>query len=260
MLLKKKGLPEEDELVLCTVTKIFPNGVFALLEEYGQSGMIHISEVSPGRIRNIRDFVKEGKKIVCKVLRINKEKGQIDLSLRRVNDGQKRGKLNEIKLEQKAEKIIEHAAKKIGKSTADVFKEIFDKVSKKYGLVYPCFDEVVQGKASLEKLGVSLAVANVVEEAVRERLKPPEVSVQGDLKVRMYSPEGIVHIKKALEIGEAGKKTKTNAFYLGGGRYHIVVNAEEYKDAEKILDKFVESAVSLIKKCGGSAEFSRTTA
>ncbi|MEK6948847.1 MAG: S1 RNA-binding domain-containing protein, partial [Nanoarchaeota archaeon] len=60
MLLQKKGFPQEDELVLCTVTKVEFHSVFVTLDEYGKGGMIHISEVSPGRIRNIRDFVREG--------------------------------------------------------------------------------------------------------------------------------------------------------------------------------------------------------
>ena len=64
MLLKKEGFPEEDELVMCTITKVQFHSVFAQLDEYDKGGMIHISEVSPGRIRNIRDFVKEGKKVV----------------------------------------------------------------------------------------------------------------------------------------------------------------------------------------------------
>ena len=75
MLFKKQDFPEEGDLVLCTVTSVQFHSVFVDMDEYGKGGMIHISEVSPGRIRNIRDFVKEGKKIVCKVLRINQEKG-----------------------------------------------------------------------------------------------------------------------------------------------------------------------------------------
>ncbi len=80
MLLKRTGWPEEGELVLCNVTKIMPNSVFCRLEEYGRQGMIHISEIAPGRIRNIRDYVVEGKFVVCKVLRIDQIRGYIDLS------------------------------------------------------------------------------------------------------------------------------------------------------------------------------------
>ena len=93
MLLKKEGFPEEDELVICTVTSVHHSSVFTNLDEYGRTGLIHISEISPGRIRNIRDYVVEGKKVVCKVLRVDKEKGHIDLSLRRVKEMQKKNKV-----------------------------------------------------------------------------------------------------------------------------------------------------------------------
>ena len=46
MFLKKNDFPEEDELVLCTVTNIFHHGAFVNVEEYGRSGMIHISEIN----------------------------------------------------------------------------------------------------------------------------------------------------------------------------------------------------------------------
>ena len=54
-------MPEEGELVLCTITKIFHHSVFANLDEFGKQGMIYISEVAPGRIRNLRDYVVENK-------------------------------------------------------------------------------------------------------------------------------------------------------------------------------------------------------
>ncbi len=111
MLAKKQGLPEEDELVLCTVTSVQHHSVFVNLDEYGKTAMIHISEVAPGRIRNIRDYVKEGKVVVCKVLKIN-ERGNVDISLRRVTEAQRRAKINQIKQGQKIEKIVEVTARK----------------------------------------------------------------------------------------------------------------------------------------------------
>ncbi len=72
---------KEDEIVLCTVKRIEGTSVFLTIEGGGEGSMT-FSEVSPGRIRNIREFIVPNKKIVCKVLRI---KGtQIELSLRRV--------------------------------------------------------------------------------------------------------------------------------------------------------------------------------
>ena len=123
MFYKKSVFPQESELVLCTVKKVLYHSVFVSLDEYlNLDGMIHISEVSPGRIRNIRDFVKEDKKIICKVLRVNKEKKHIDLSLRRVSISLRKKKNNEYKQEQKSEKILEFAAKKLKINIEDIYK------------------------------------------------------------------------------------------------------------------------------------------
>src|SRR3972149_4002642 len=111
MFYKRTGLPEEGDIVMCTVTKVQYSSVFAEIDDYSISGMIHISEIAAGRIRNIRDYVKEGKKIVCKVLRVYQDKGHVDLSLRRVNEAQQRNKVNDIKQEQKAESLILQIAK-----------------------------------------------------------------------------------------------------------------------------------------------------
>jgi len=95
----KTGYPEEDELVFCTVNNVQYNSVFVKLDDYNKTALIHISEVSPGRIRNIRDYVKEGKVVVCKILRVNEQRGHIDVSLRRVNESQRRMKVEERKAE-----------------------------------------------------------------------------------------------------------------------------------------------------------------
>ena len=57
MLYKRDGFPEEDEVVLCNVTQIFHNSVFVDILDYRLQGMVHISEIAPGRIRNMRDYV-----------------------------------------------------------------------------------------------------------------------------------------------------------------------------------------------------------
>lgn len=252
MLLKKKGFPEEDELVLCTVTNVFHNGVFVDADEYGRSGMIHISEVSPGRIRNMRDFVEEGKKIVCKVLRVDKEKGHIDLSLRRVNERQKKEKVNEIKQEQKAEKIMEFAAKKLSRDIKQFYNDVSQKILEKYGLINLCFEDIVKGNTSFEKLGIDKAISDVLTECVRERMKPTEVFVEKQLMLKSYLPDGVDIIKGALK--EALYKDDITILYEGAGRYKVKVKSGEYKDAEKILEKSISKAIDFMESHGSEGE------
>ncbi len=71
----------EGSLVLCTVKKIEKTNIFLDIDGYGEGSMV-LSEVAAGRIRNLREYVFPNKKIVCKILNI--DKGHIELSLRRV--------------------------------------------------------------------------------------------------------------------------------------------------------------------------------
>ena len=251
MLLRREGYPEEGEFVLCTVTNVHHNSVFATLDEYNKSGLIHISEISPGRIRNIRDYVVEGKKIVCLVLDINTEKGHIDLSLRRVNDNQKRVKINEIKQEQKAEKIVEHVAKRLNIGLTLFYKEVFNKVSKKYHSLSPFFEDVALEKTKIDEIGLDKEKAKVLEEAIKDRIKPTEVVVDSELKLRSYAPDGVELIKDAVDKA-TNSNSNINIRYEGGGRYKVSIKSSDYKEAEGILSKFKDTITELMEKFDGT--------
>ena len=60
---------EVGDIVLCTVDRIVGTIVFVKIDGDGE-GSIILSEIAPGRIRNLREYVVPKKKIVCKVLRI----------------------------------------------------------------------------------------------------------------------------------------------------------------------------------------------
>ncbi|MFQ5474450.1 MAG: translation initiation factor IF-2 subunit alpha [Candidatus Nanoarchaeia archaeon] len=254
----KEGMPDEGDIVLCTVTKIYPTSVFAVLDEYEKTGMIHISEISPGRIRNLHDYVKVGKKIVCKILRIDLQKGHIDLSYRRVTESQRRNKVNELKQEQKAEKIVEFVAGKMKQSANDLYEQLANKIFASYVGLYPCFEEAVADKGLLKKVGIQDNVAKELQEVIEQRIKPPEVQLKGVLKLKSYAPDGVDKVKESLDAAQ--KAAEVKIIYLGGGRYSVSVKSDNYKDAEKKLDKAVSTALSQIEKTDGQGVFERVEA
>lgn len=232
MLLRKQGFPEEGEFVMCTVSSVQPNGVFVRLDEYDKVGMINISEVSPGRIRNIRDFVKEGKIIVCKVLRVNLERNHIDLSLRRVSEGMRRNKVNEIKQEQKSEKILEFMAKKLKMPPEKLYSDIFQKISKKYSSLNSCFEDVSADAFNLEEAGIDKKISADLTALIKERIKPTQIEVKKEISLSTYSPEGIEAIKSILMDIEK----YCDISYLGGGRYSLSIVSIDYKEANKKME------------------------
>ncbi len=254
---EKKGFPEEGELLLCTVTKIFGHSVFVNIDECNRSGMIHISEISPGRIRNLRDYVVEGKKIVCVVIRINREKGHIDLSLRRVSEGQRRKKLESLKQEQKSEKLLEYIAKEIHKDPVQFHDTIIEKISKNYKSLSSFFSDIVTDSVSLNELGIEKESADKLISVIKEKMKPPKIIIAGKLSMQIYDSNGIEIIKEALKKIEDIGKDSVVVRYAGGGTYNITVTADDYKNAEKILKEVSDSAVEFIEKKEGIVSFKR---
>lgn len=258
MLYKKQGIPEEGEYLICTVKKILPHSVFVDLDEYNNvEAMIHISEISPGRIRNIRDFVREGRKLVCKVLRVNKEKKQIDLSLRRVPLSERKKKNESQKQEQRAEKILEAVAHKTKTTLEAVYKEFGDSLMEQHGSLNTFFQEFTAGNTTLEEAKVPKKYQKALEETIKEKIKPVTLKVEAVLSLTSEAQNGIELIKNALKESEKlanEKKYELEISYVGAPRYRLVLKTTDYKTGEKEMQEVTNKAIMTIKKEGGQGE------
>ena len=104
--MKYSGWPDQGDLVVGKVDEIEDFGVFVDLLEYrDRRGLVHVSEVASGWIKNVRDHVGVDETVVCKVLDVDESSQQIDLSIKDVNDHQRKDKIQEWKNEQKARSI-----------------------------------------------------------------------------------------------------------------------------------------------------------
>lgn len=104
-----------------------------LLEYDNIDGMILLSELSRRRIRSIQKLIRVGRNEVVVVLRVDKEKGYIDLSKRRVSpeDVLKcEDRYNKAKM---VHSIMRHVAEKTSTPMEDLYKSIGWPLDKKYG-------------------------------------------------------------------------------------------------------------------------------
>ena len=78
-----------NDIVEVVVTGIQKYGVFVLIDNK-YDGLIHISEISSGYVKNINDYVKIKDKIYAQVVGIDKENNKFKLSIKNIdyrNDG-----------------------------------------------------------------------------------------------------------------------------------------------------------------------------
>ena len=256
MVRMNKEWPEEGDLIVGTVHKVLGYGAFAKLEEYeGKEAFIHISEVSSGWVKNIRDYVRENQKIVARVLRVNPKKGHVDASLKRIREDQRTKKIQQWKIEQKAEKFLELAAKSLDKDLDTAYDEVGYELMDIFGDIYGAFESSAEeGAETLTEEGISQEWADAITDVAVRNIQPPEVHITGYVDIKNYLPNGVEVIKEALMAAE---DENIEVQCVGAPRYRITVTSSDYRIAEKQLKQAAEKAIEIVVDAGGKGEFFR---
>ncbi len=255
--MQREGWPEPGSLVVCTVTQVVDFGAFVSLDEYaGKQGLIHISEVASGWIKYIRDHVREGQKIVCKVLNVDTSRHHIDLSLKDVNEHQRREKIQEWKADQKAWKWLQIAYKDRPEDSKRVAEALVDT----YDSLYAALEEVaISGPEVLKDADLPEEDLKILEGLSKDNVKIPTVEISGYVDIVSPAPDGVEIIRKALKQAKRikDKDATIDVSYIGAPRYRIHVTAPDYKHAESVLKKSAQAVVKYIEQHGGEGTFHR---
>ncbi|MHA2059367.1 MAG: translation initiation factor IF-2 subunit alpha [Candidatus Ranarchaeia archaeon] len=264
MAVTRRKWPEVDELVISTVKKIVSHGAYVALDEYDmREGLIHVSEISSSWVRNIRNHVKENQKTVTKVLRVNQSKNQIDLSLRRVNQQQRRNKITLWKRAQTGEKLLEMASKKAGTTLKVGFKEVGWKLIDTYGGILSGLERIhVDGDAALTNAGITEKWIKILSKIGKTHTTLPQVKISGIFDLRCPQPNGIEVIKNALQSGISQikdlKEIKGDIWSDGAPKYRVELTAPNYKEAEEALKLIIDEVLKNIEENSGEGEFTRS--
>jgi translation initiation factor 2 subunit 1 len=253
-----KRLPEAGDIVLATIKEITGHGAYVILDEYSaMMGFLHISEIATGWIRNIERYVKPKQKAVLKVIRVDKARAEVDLSLKQVSGEERKSKLIEVKKNEKASAFMEIIKVKAQISESQI-KEIEDKILQKYDYVYDIFETVARkGTDAIQNLGLPEAAVKAIEEE-SSKIQVPRVEIRGILEISLKKSDGIEVIKNILSGVETSKSNAhINITYIAAPRYRIVVAADNFKIAEKALNNIIEKVQSAIEKHKGNFNYIR---
>ncbi len=257
---RKPEWPEVGYLVIATIETVTDYGAYAKLDEYNKRGLLHVSEISSSWIRNIRDFVRENQKMVLKVLRVDPEKGHVDLSLRRVTKRERIEKIKSWKKDRKAEALLRGVAEKAGLPLEEIYSKAGQLLEEKFGL-YEGFEKIVkEGPEVLTKLDVNEDLAKVFAQVAEERIKIKLVKVRGVIEVRCMNPNGVKCIQDAFAEAKRTEKTrdsKIEFYVIAAPKYSVEVAADNWKRAEELLQKVSQAVVANVMKAGGTGSFRR---
>ena len=237
---------EEGDIVLCTVDRIARTIVFVKIEGNGE-GSIIMSEIAPGRIRNIREYVIPKKKIVCKVLRIS-QSGNIDLSLRRVTQKEKKEVREQYKKEKSYISILRSV---LGEKVEKIIEEISQQER-----VYEFLQEAKENPKKLEKITGKDNAQKILD--ILKAQKQKKAIIKREISLTTTKSNGLELIKNILgeikspEVSEDLKKSSGEAEikYLSAGKYTLKTESTDLKTADNKFKEIIKDVEKKAKEQG----------
>jgi len=247
--------PEIDSFVMVNVKQIAEMGAYVKLLEYDNiDGMILLSELSRRRIRSIQKLIRVGRNEVVVVLRVDKEKGYIDLSKRRVSPE------DVVKCEERYNKskmvhsIMRHVAEKTGTPLEELYADIGWPLNKKYGHAIDAFKLSITNPNVWEE--VTFKSATIKEELqlyISKRLTPHPTKVRADVEVTCFNYEGIDAVKEALRTAEAqsNEEAQVKVRLVSPPLYVLTSQTLDKNIGIQVLEAAIKAVDSNIRTMGG---------
>ncbi|PWO00331.1 putative SUI2-translation initiation factor eIF-2 alpha chain [Tilletiopsis washingtonensis] len=252
----EQALPDAEEIVMCQVRQIAEMGAYVKLLEYdGAEGMILLSELSRRRIRSIQKLIRVGRNEVVVVLRVDKDKGYIDLSKRRVSPE------DVIKCEERYSKakavhsILSHVAGKLNRPLEELYEAISWPLDRKYGHAYDAFKiAVTESESVFAGLTMDEDVQRELQANIARRLTPQPVKIRADVEVTCYNAAGIDAIRAALQAAEdiQTEEIPIKVKLVAPPLYVLITNSTDKVGGIELLEQALVRIDESIKKAGGN--------
>lgn len=230
-------------------------GAYVKLLEYDNiDGMILLSELSRRRIRSIQKLIRIGRNEVVVVLRVDKEKGYIDLSKRRVSAE------DIVRCEERYNKsksvhsIMRHVAEKTQTPILKLYEDIGWPLNRKYGHANDAFKlSITNPDVWNDVTFPSQAVKEEFQSYISKKLTPHPTKVRADVEVTCFKYDGIDAVKDALRKAETNNNSDTQVKVKLVSPPHYVLTSQCLDKAMGIslLEEAIKDIDASIKEAGG---------
>ena len=235
--------PEEGDLLICTVKDIKQNGAYLSLDSYdGREGFVFVGEIAAGWVRNIRAHVREGQRVVAKVIQVKKDRKRVELSLKSVSEERRRDTVQAWKNEERAIQIMRVASERVGWDE-NKRGDISSQMTEAFGTLYGALEECAISETSLIDAGF-------------------EVEIRGVFEIQVWGEEGVYAIRDALveaeSCAEGLEDVTLTCHYDGAPSYRVDIRAPDYQAAESVWISAVKAVESSMSSVDGSLSIERS--
>jgi translation initiation factor 2 subunit 1 len=243
--MEENKLPRQGSLVIAVVSKITNFGAYCKLIEYGDTeAFLPIREVSSGWIKNIREYIHDGQKIVCNVHGLDKEKGTIDISLKRVSTKDSKDKIRSYNLEKRLTALFSQTVKK--EKDAKAKEELPLLVIQEFGTYTNFMESALGNTPEFNNSKLPKKIKDGFVKALEQSRKQKRYFVSYIATITTYNTEsGATELRSLMKDI---KDTGVELGYLGAPKYRLFAEGKDYTDAEAKISKVKELVEARLKK------------
>ncbi|KAG5895531.1 hypothetical protein JTB14_010675 [Gonioctena quinquepunctata] len=237
-------------------------GAYVRLLEYNNiEGMILLSELSRRRIRSINKLIRVGKTEPVVVIRVDKEKGYIDLSKRRVSAEDVEKCTERFAKAKAVNSILRHVAELLNYENDEQLEVLYwktawyfeEKYKKSKASAYDFFKQAVLDPTILAECDLDDKTKEVLLGNIKRKLTSQAVKIRADIECACYGYEGIDAVKAALKAGLAlsTEELPIKINLIAPPLYVMTTSTPEKQDGLKVLNDAIEKVKATITELGG---------
>ena len=237
--------PQPPPFSLLHVKSIAEIGAYVSLLEYDNiEGMILLSELSRRRIRSIAKLIKVGRVEPVMVLRVDEEKGYIDLSKRRVSPEEAAAAEEKYAKSRLVNTIISHVAHVVNTDLLQLNQRLTWPLYRQYGHAHDAMRRAAQDPSILAPFNLEPALEDRLIRDIKQRLKPNPHKVRADVEMKCYTFAGVDAIRAAMRAAEAcsTETCPVQMKLIAAPLYVLTTLTHEKKEGIEVLTAAVEAA------------------
>lgn len=248
--------PKEGDVVVGRIKALTDIGAYVTLPEYNDiEGLIVYSELTKKRTKNVQKLIKVGTMEGFHVMKVDKEKGYIDLSKKRAQYEDKLAAFERYYKGKIAHNFMQSITVKSNEPLDRLYETFGWEAEKEFGSLYKCFREVLLCKNILQKKikctqYITENLLQEIEELVKQKFVIPKIKVRTDVETRCNRGNGVHVIKNILlRIEEEYPEVDVSLIYSPVFSFSIM--SEDSESGERVLRELLQKLEKRVEGEGG---------
>jgi len=254
----ENDFPETDEIVMVRVDRLTETFAYVQLLEYNNlEGIIQFSELSKTRLKSPLKFLKVGKQDEMQVLRVDEEKGYVDLTMKHLNKADEEECQERFRQSKAVDSILRHISVTHRQPLEMLYRNIAWPLARNEKYSHPLEalkSSIKEDTSVLDELQLDPDIKKELLRVITRRFQKDNFKTQAQIEITCFGRDGIKAIISALQAAQdSAKDIPIQVSIISSPLYLLEVICKSAEDGITTLTTAIEVArIQIEKHSGGS--------